>query len=139
MELLLKRVKQVKNATCGLLYINGEHFCYTLEDKVRTIKVDCSGKIKGSTAIPEGKYKVILSYSNRFKKTMPLLLNVPCFTGIRIHSGNTHADTEGCILVGLNQSEDNVFSSRVCFNALMNVLYQANLKESIYIVVQNFF
>ncbi len=65
-----------------------------------SIGKDCKGKIKNETAIDYGSYEVILSFSNRFKKYLPLFLNIPCFEAIRIHGGNTAADSEGCILVG---------------------------------------
>jgi len=83
-------------STIGKLYIDDKFFCYTLEDVVRPV----GEKLLGKTAIPWGKYRVILSMSNRFKKVLPLLLDVPMFEGIRIHAGNSAVDTEGCILLG---------------------------------------
>jgi hypothetical protein len=82
----------------GDLFINGEFFCYTLEDEKRADGV----KVYGETAIPVGTYTVKLTKSNRFKRLMPLLLDVPLFKGIRIHGGNTSKDTLGCILVAFN-------------------------------------
>lgn len=83
------------DVTIGELYVNDEFMCYTLEDAVRDTK------IYGKTAIPKGTYKVIFNMSNRFKRRMPLLLNVPNYEGVRIHAGNTHVDTDGCIILGL--------------------------------------
>ncbi len=100
-------------STIGELYINDEFFCYTLEDKVR------EGKVYGKTAIPYGKYDVIITYSPRFKQNMPLLVNVPNFEGVRIHTGNTANDTEGCILVGKSKGYDFIGGSRNAFNELM--------------------
>lgn len=88
------------DVTIGELYINNELFCYTLEDAVRP------EKIYGKTAIPKGEYDVIINMSNRFKKLMPLLLKVPNYEGVRIHSGNTHLDTDGCIILGLGLARD---------------------------------
>lgn len=82
----------------GDLFIDGEFFCYTLEDEIRAEGV----KVYGKTCIDSGRYKVILNRSNRFKRIMPLLLNVPRFEGIRIHGGNTSKDTHGCPLVAFN-------------------------------------
>jgi len=94
---------------------------FSLEDVVRDVK------IKGETAIPYGTYEVITNYSMRFKKVMPLLLNVPGFDGIRIHSGNTKADTEGCILLGYDKLPDRIGNSRAAFEDFMPIL-QAGLK-----------
>ena len=82
----------------GDLFIDGEFFCYTLEDERRADGV----KVYGETAIPTGTYNVKVTKSNRFKRLMPLLLDVPLFKGIRIHGGNTSKDTLGCILVAFN-------------------------------------
>ena len=82
----------------GDLFIDSEYFCHTLEDEKRADGV----KIKHKTAIPPGTYKVVLTRSNRFKRIMPLLLNVEGFSGIRIHGGNDSKDTSGCPLVAFN-------------------------------------
>lgn len=87
-------------ACMGRMSIDGAEFCLTLEDPVRDLGADGSGKIYGKTAIPAGEYKVSIDYSPKFKKDMVHILNVPFFTGIRIHSGNDADDTLGCILVG---------------------------------------
>ena len=79
----------------GDLYIEDDFFCFTLEDELR----DRSVKVYGKTCIKADRYEVVLTVSNRFKRLMPLLLNVPMFEGIRIHGGNTSVDTLGCILV----------------------------------------
>ena len=116
MKLKVVREEFTKNSTIGSLYIDGTFFCYTLEDTIR------DKKIKGETAIDSGMYRVMLTMSNRFKKVMPLLLDVVNFSGIRIHSGNTKHDTEGCILVGMVKDTDFVGMSRVAFNKLMERL-----------------
>jgi hypothetical protein len=114
MKLLLKRITKTNNSTIGELYINGVFQCYTLEDKEREIK------IKNETAIPKGTYKVIINRSNRFKIDLPLLLNVPNFEGVRIHSGNSNHDTEGCILVGQTRATDFIGNSRKAFKNLFD-------------------
>ena len=113
MKLKLQRIFKAETYTIGKLFIDGVYFCDTLEDKVRDVK------IKGITAIPTGKYKVKITMSNRFKKLMPLLIDVPNFEGVRIHSGNTSEDTEGCILVGKNSGTGKVTNSRNTFEKLM--------------------
>lgn len=112
MELKLIRNTFTHNTTIGKLYIDGEFFCYTLEDTAR----DEGIKIKGKTSIPRGVYKVKLSKSHRFKRTMPMIYTESngyelkakgiSFKGIRIHGGNTHKNTEGCILVAKNKLND---------------------------------
>lgn len=100
MDLVLKRKQANDEATIGDLWANGNYFCQTLEDPVRDLGPDGSGKVYGKTAIPAGRYKVIIDFSQKFQKQMIHVLDVPFFTGIRIHSGNTPEDTLGCILVG---------------------------------------
>lgn len=99
MELIVKRTQLTNDYTTGHLYINGEYFCDTLEDKVRKL-TSIDGKVYGRTAIPSGTYPVIMDYSSHFKRPLPHILDVPYFSGIRIHSGNEVDDTNGCILVG---------------------------------------
>ena len=90
-------------------------------------------KIKNVTAIPYGKYEVAVTFSNRFKQFMPLLLNVPGFEGIRIHSGNKSVDTEGCILVGGTRSLNFIGKSRVTYKALFDKIKAARKTEKIFI------
>lgn len=133
MKLTLYRKFLGKDYTIGKLFINGEYFCDTLEDTVRPEEE----KIPGKTAIPYGTYDIILTMSPRFKRVLPLLLNVPNFEGIRIHSGNKPEDTEGCILVGFNKQKGMVLNSKDTLNKLMFELNIADVKqEKISIEVQ---
>lgn len=116
MKLSLIRKSRSEDFTLGELSIDGQFFCYTVEDKVRPF----GEKVFGKTAIPAGTYKVIINMSNHFKKEMPLLLNVPGFEGVRIHSGNTADDSEGCIIIGMVKTENGVGMSRVAFTKLMD-------------------
>jgi hypothetical protein len=126
MNLTLKRRFFKETYTIGSLSIDGVYFCDTLEDRYRAMPEE--KKIYGQTAIPPGTYRVIMSYSNRFKRIMPELLNVPFFEGIRIHSGNTDADTAGCILVGRNTAIGVLTDSMVTANHLNSLLAEANDK-----------
>jgi hypothetical protein len=141
MELYLKRSVKTDTTTIGKLSVNGKFLCLTLEDKdrdlVSTMAAADVAKIKvfAKTAIPRGRYKIILNQSTRFKKEMPLLLDVPGFAGIRIHSGNTSEDTEGCILVGENQQANFIGESRKAFNVLMTLLKGRYGKEEIFITI----
>lgn len=136
MELTLNRIFLGSSATIGELLINDKHLCDTLEDRVRPE----GEKVYGKTAIPEGTYEVKLTHSPRFKKILPEILNVPNFSGIRIHTGNSSKDTEGCILVGTwdGEKEDWVGSSKIAFDELMTLLEEAtNNKEKITITVRS--
>lgn len=136
MELKLNRIFLGSSATIGELYADREHIADTLEDRVRPE----GEKVYGKTAIPEGTYEMVLSYSPRFKKILPEILNVPNFTGIRIHCGNSSADSSGCILVGTwdGEKEDWVSDSKIAFNKLMSLLEEAtNNKEKVTITVKS--
>lgn len=110
-----------------------EHCCETLEDKVRDLTKEV--KVFGETAIPAGIYKINITYSNRFKRDLPLLLNVPQFDGIRIHPGNTAEDTHGCILVGINNIIGKITNSKVTFEALYKIMLDSNQTEWIIEIV----
>ena len=130
MRLTLKRIANKKDYCIGKLYINGKYFCDTLEDRDRGLDDSMSEdsikaiKIKGETAIPVGIYTVLLTYSPKYKKVMPLINNVKGYSGIRIHSGNSSKDTEGCLLVGKNTVVGRLTDSRNTFNALFKRLLQ---------------
>lgn len=142
MNIILNRIAKKAKYTIGKLYINDKYFCDTLEDTDRGLTQSMteqqigSKKVYGETAIPTGTYRIIISYSNKFKKQMPLLLNVPGFAGIRIHSGNTEKDSLGCILVGKNKAVGKVLESRDTYNKLFSILYEANKKETIKITIK---
>ena len=108
--MIVKVVRTFKGSeyTIGKLYIDNQYFCDTLEDVVRKD----GEKVYGKTAIPSGMYRVKKTYSPRFKKVLPEILEVPNFSGVRIHAGNTAKDTEGCILLGLNKSKGAVLNSQ---------------------------
>lgn len=134
LELQLKRIARRDTYTIGHLYIDGEYFCDTIEDKDRglnqalPVSVNSRLKRRGVTAIPVGRYRVTLDLvSPKFsQKTayqfcggkLPRLINVPAFDGVLIHIGNTAKDTEGCILVGRNTQVGKVLESTVTFKKL---------------------
>ena len=130
MKLTLKRIALRSNYTIGKLYIDDAYFCDTLEDTVRD--TNKSGKfdngeqkIKGKTAIPYGTYEIKWTYSPRFKKYTPQLMNVPSFEGIRVHAGNTSADTEGCLILGENKQVGKVLNSRATINKFYPIIKEA--------------
>lgn len=137
MELLLKRGKSSSKSTIGELYLDGVFECYTLEDVVREIPgqpVD-QWKVYGETAIPSGRYKIIINHSTTFNQILPLLLDVPGFKGIRIHKGNWAKNTLGCILPGTGKTADMVTNSAKAFDRLFAKLKAS--KTDIYITIVN--
>lgn len=121
MKLKLIRKYKYPNYTIGHLYINDKYFCDTLEDTVRELNT-INDKIKHKTAIPEGIYEVVVTMSPKFKRLLPLLLNVPFFTGIRIHRGNNENDTSGCIIVGENKIKGKVINSKYYEEKLVELM-----------------
>ena len=142
MELELTRSAKTNRSTIGELTINGVFECFILEDKDRGLRKDMPiselmvMKIKTRTAIPTGRYEIVVSFSDKFQKMLPLLLDVPAFAGIRIHPGNKDTDTEGCLLPGKTKSADEVASSRVAFTALFDKIKAALQREKIFITVK---
>lgn len=127
MNLRVIREPSIGGATLGSLYINGVWQCWTLEDAIREVPGQpvSAWKVPGQTAIPAGRYRVILTPSQRFKRALPLLVDVPGFSGVRIHAGNTITDTEGCLLVGNHRGESRVAESRIALEALFGRLARA--------------
>lgn len=100
--LALVRSEFRARSTRGTLYANGVPWCVTLEDTVRYPGI----KIPSATAIPDGVYSITVTKSERFGCMLPLVADVPGFSGVRLHGGNTHLDTDGCILVAKNKAPD---------------------------------
>ena len=124
MKLKLTRDVFTDLSTTGKLTVDDEYFSFTLEDTDR--KMEAGGeKVYGKTCVPRGAYDVVLNFSNRYQKVMPQVMDVPGFEGIRIHAGNFHGDTNGCVLLGSTRSTDFVGNSMVTFDRLMGILEDA--------------
>ena len=139
MEIKLIRESFGDTFTEGKLFIDDVFECYTVEDTDRKMEEDLTKKVNGKTAIPRGRYEVVLSMSNRFKKVLPEVLNVPGFTGIRIHAGNSSIDTEGCIILGsvnAKADDDWVGGSKIALTQFMGKLETAkNNNEQMFIEI----
>lgn len=141
MELKLVRNRKTDLSTIGELFINNVFECFVLEDRDRGLtSITPRNQIKqlkvfSKTAIPYGRYEVIISFSNRFKKRLPLLLNVPGFEGIRIHAGNAPNHTEGCLLPGLSFSSNFVSNSRKAFKSLFEKIEKAANTQKVFITI----
>ena len=148
MELILERIAKRKTYTIGRLYIQrrvddeylagteNQYFCDTLEPTWRDYEHGAY-KVKGRSAIPEGRYPVVITWSPKMKQWLPILLGVPKFEGIRIHAGNTANDTEGCILLGKNREVGKVLDSRIWVQRLKRKIVEAKDKgEAVWITVK---
>lgn len=156
MELILKRIAKRKSYTIGKLFLvvdksdeegnnsstkqlvnssTEEYFCDTLEPTWRDY-AHGAYKMKGCSAIPEGRYPLVVTWSPKFEQWLPLLLNVPKFSGIRIHAGNTSCDTEGCILVGENREVGKLLDSRRTLARLMKLLRERPEGEAVHLTVE---
>ena len=121
MRITVTRAPSENDCTIGILTIDNASLCYTLEDVIRPQ----GEKVYGKTAIPAGEYQVVVTFSPHFGMPLPLLLNVPRFEGVRIHPGNTAADTEGCILVGMGKTETSITHSRQAFAIVFDKIKDA--------------
>lgn len=140
MELKLIRKFFSGKSTIGYLMVDGRLECFTLEDMVREVKgiPVSSWKVPGKTAIPYGKYEVIIDFSQRFQKAMPHILSVEGFEGVRIHAGNFPEDTEGCILVGRKHSGDSISESTIAYRELFQKIKDALCKnDKVYLEITN--
>ena len=126
-------------------FFNGEYMFDILEDYDRGLRSEMSEeeikerKVAGKTAIPTGEYQLIMNYSPRFKKVMPLLVNVKGFSGIRIHTGNSDKDTEGCLITGYNKVKGKVVESKKAYDLLIKAIEQNKGDKVIVDIVRMFY
>ena len=142
MYIELRRKTKTDKYTLGEMYIDGVYFCDTLEDRDRgltsqmTVEEILKIKVFGETAIPMGIYSVVVTYSERFKQLMPLLLNVKGYLGIRMHNGSVPEHTHGCILVG-KISGTSLINSRSTYKRLVKIISTAAKTQKISIFVHD--
>lgn len=137
MQLRVIREPSIEGATHGVLFADGHYACFTLEDELREVpgRPVEEWKVPKQTAIPAGRYRVIVTPSQRFQRDLPLLVDVPGFSGVRIHPGNDTLETEGCILVGKDRQPGRVLQSRLAFADLFGRILDA--ASPIWIAVEN--
>lgn len=137
MNLRIIREPSSNGATLGSLYLDDVWFCWTLEDQIREVvgQAVVSWKVKGQTAIPAGRYRVRWHDSPRFGRRLPILEDVPGFSYILIHAGNKSADTDGCILVGLDRGHAFVGRSQMALQRVIERL--VNATGDIWITIEN--
>jgi len=140
MILRLVREPSVTGATLGVLFVDGHYQCFTLEPQIREQEGQpvSTWKVPGQTAIPAGRYRVTLVQSPRFGRLVPLLIAVPGFTAVEIHTGNTVGDTRACVVVGRLRAAQRVGESKAALDALVPKLEAAIARnEAIWITVEN--
>ena len=137
MELKLERKIFNEDSTEGNLYIDGKWFCNVIEDKVRAKpgQWQSSLKVYAKTAIPYGRYSVLVTWSNRFKRMLTGIFNVPDFEGIRIHNGTSELSSAGCLIVSYKDDDKNhkLINDKAAMNDLCKLIEKAQKKEKIFI------
>lgn len=134
------REPSIAGTTLGIALVNDVFFSWTLEDEVRERKGQpvSAWKVPGETAIPSGRYRVVVSHSLRFNRKLPEVLDVPGFVGIRFHPGNTRRDTEGCLLFGVSREGAAIAESRSACDRLLGLISaSASRGESCWLLVEN--
>lgn len=139
---VLRRQPSTDHCTIGELYAEGQFVCYVLEDVVRELEnIPVSEwKVKGETAIPQGRYRITITKSERFGRPLPFLNMVPGFAGIRIHPGNTDKDTEGCLLPGMSVAPNGeaVLESRTAFKKVYEMIDESLMQgDEVWIEIRN--
>lgn len=140
MTLRVIREPSIGGTTVGVLFVDGRHFGFTLEDEIREVSGQpvFTWKVAGATAIPAGRYRLTLTESPRFGRVLPLLNDVPGFDGIRIHPGNTAGDTDGCVLVGKARAGAALQQSRAACDDLIAMMTAAMSRgESAWMLIEN--
>lgn len=133
MKMQLERVQQDADVTIGALACDGAFVCWVCEDAVREVPGQPveAWKVPGKTAIPTGHYRIDVTMSARFKRLLPILVAVPGFEGVRIHPGNSAADTEGCLLPGRVRLGKSVGQSVLAFNDLFARINDAQRRREL--------
>jgi hypothetical protein len=139
MELILERKIHNTDSTEGNLYVDSAWFCNTIEDKVRARPGEWRNEVKvyGKTAIPYGRYPVLVTWSNRFKRMLTGVFNVPGFEVIRIHNGTSEKSSAGCIIVSFKDDDKNhkLINDKKAMNDLCKKVEAAQKKGKVWITI----
>lgn len=142
MELILERKYCNADSTEGNLYVNGKWFCHVVEDVVRAKPGQWKKELKvyAQTAIPYGRYRVLVTYSPKFKRLLTAILDVPDFTGIRIHSGTSAKSSAGCPIISKIADDGDGTRNRLvkddrAMNELCDMVLKAQKKEKVWIEI----
>lgn len=143
MEIILERKFLNENSTEGNLYVNGKWFCHTIEDRVRAKPGEWKKELKiyGKTAIPYGRYPVLVTWSNAFKRQLTGVFNVPDFEGIRIHNGSSENSSAGCVIVsyksddGPDGKRNRIINEKKAMDDLCKMIQKAQKTQKIFIEI----
>ena len=143
MEIVLERKYRNATSTEGNLYINGSWFCHTIEDVVRARPGEWKMELKvyAKTAIPYGRYRVMVTYSPKFKRLLTAILDVPDFVGIRIHSGTSENSSAGCLIISYKSDDgpkgdrNRLVKDNRAMDDLCNLVLAAQKKEKVFIEI----
>lgn len=142
MELILERKIHNQTSTEGNLYVNGKWFCNTIEDVVRAKPGEWKKELKvyAKTAIPYGKYPVLVTWSNKFNRQLTGVFDVPDFEGIRIHNGTSENSSAGCIIVSYKDDDANhrLVNDKAAMNDLCNLVEEAQKKEKVWLTIKDY-
>lgn len=140
MNIRLIREPSRNGATLGVLLVDGHFECFALEDQIREVPGQpvSTWKVPGTTAIPSGRYRIVVTHSPRFKRKLPLIVDVPGFDGVRFHAGNDADDSSGCILPGRTRGPATVGQSMAAFNDLFTQIQIAIERgEDVWLTIEN--
>lgn len=142
MEILLERKFFHEDCTEGNLYVDGKWFAHVIEDKVRAKAGFWKRilKVYAETAIPYGKYPVMVTWSNRFKRQLTGIFNVPDFEGIRIHNGTSAKSSAGCPIISykIGTEPKTLLNDKSAMNDLCSMVEQAQKTGKVFITIQDF-
>jgi hypothetical protein len=128
------REPSLQGTTLGVVFIDGRFTCFSLEDEIRPVGV----KVDGETCIPPGRYRVGLTWSPKFGKVLPEVLDVPGFTGVRIHAGNSAMDTRGCVLLGIQRAGVRILESQKAMALVQAWIAEAEQRaEGVWLLIEN--
>lgn len=125
-DIFVPSAPDAEGATHGRVYYNNLSLGYSCEDEDRQLESAPERKVYGRTAIPRGRYRLLLTYSQRFGRELPLLVDVPGYKGVRIHGGNAPEDSLGCILVGRMRTARGVAGCAPVVERIVGILQDAN-------------
>lgn len=142
MKIEVRTIYQGKEYIISRMYLDGVYFTDVIEDQIRDLNNDGDlndpgeEKVYGKTAIPKGIYTLVLSYSPKFKRILPRILNVPHFEGILIHNGVDEKSSAGCLILGDNKIKGKVVNSKKRLEEFITKLLDSGDKKHVIEIIR---